>query len=43
MPVVHALAVLAWHLPSLYQATLTSDLAHAAQHLSFVGTALLFW
>jgi cytochrome c oxidase assembly factor CtaG len=41
--VVHALAVLALHLPSLYQATLTSDLAHAAQHLSFVGTALLFW
>lgn len=41
--VVHALAVLVWHLPSLYQATLSSDLAHAAQHVSFVATALLFW
>lgn len=32
-----------WHVPALYQATLTSDWVHAAQHLSFFGTAVLFW
>jgi tetratricopeptide (TPR) repeat protein len=40
---VHALAVLVWHVPAFYQATLTSDLVHALQHISFVGSALLFW
>jgi len=32
-----------WHIPALYQATLTSDWVHAAQHLSFFITAVLFW
>lgn len=32
-----------WHIPSLYDATLTSDWIHAAQHLSFFLTAVLFW
>jgi cytochrome c oxidase assembly factor CtaG len=32
-----------WHIPFLYQATLASDWIHAAQHLSFLGTAVLFW
>lgn len=41
--VLHALVVLIWHVPGLYQATLRSDLIHALQHLSFVGTALIFW
>lgn len=41
--VLHALAVLVWHVPALYDATLTSDVVHAAQHISFVGTALVFW
>jgi putative membrane protein len=40
---LHALAIWGWHIPSLYGATLTSELAHAAQHASFMGTALLFW
>lgn len=40
---LHAAAVLVWHVPAFYQATLSSDLVHALQHLSFVGTALLFW
>ena len=30
-------------LPALFQATLTSDWAHTAQHLSFLLSALLFW
>lgn len=41
--VLHAFAVVGWHVPTLYEATLTSDLVHALQHLSFVGTAIIFW
>ena len=40
---VHAVAIWLWHVPALFQATLDSDLIHAAQHLSFLGSALLFW
>jgi putative membrane protein len=32
-----------WHAPSLYETTLTSETMHTAQHVSFLGTALLFW
>jgi len=40
---VHAVAIWLWHVPALFQATLDSDLIHTAQHLSFLGSALLFW
>lgn len=40
---LHAIALWAWHMPPAYQLTLTSDLAHTAQHFSFLGTAVLFW
>jgi cytochrome c2 len=40
---LHATALWAWHLPALYQASLTNDLVHALQHASFLLTALLFW
>lgn len=40
---VHAIAIWAWHVPGLFQATLESEMVHAAQHLSFLGSALLFW
>lgn len=40
---IHAATIWLWHAPSFFQATLTSDALHAAQHASFVGTALLFW
>jgi len=40
---LHSLALWLWHLPAAYQATLRSDVTHAAQHASFIGTALLFW
>jgi putative membrane protein len=40
---LHAAAIWIWHAPALYQATLTSATVHALQHLSFFGTALLFW
>ncbi len=40
---IHALAIWLWHAPALFEATLTSDLIHSAQHLSFFLSALLFW
>ncbi|MDP9113537.1 MAG: cytochrome c oxidase assembly protein [Acidobacteriota bacterium] len=40
---VHAAALWLWHIPRLFQATLQSDWIHSAQHVSFLGSALLFW
>ena len=40
---LHAVALWVWHVPALFQATLTSEWMHAAQHASFLGSALLFW
>ncbi|HKQ40161.1 MAG TPA: cytochrome c oxidase assembly protein [Verrucomicrobiae bacterium] len=40
---IHALALWAWHIPALFQATLKSEFVHALQHISFLGSALLFW
>ena len=40
---LEAIALWIWHVPFLYQATLRSDWIHAAQHLSFFLTAVLFW
>ncbi len=33
---IHAIALWGWHAPSLFQATLKSDLVHSLQHLSFL-------
>jgi putative membrane protein len=41
--VLHAVALWAWHLPRLFEATLDSTLAHRLQHASFLGGALVFW
>lgn len=40
---LHASAIWIWHAPGLYDASVTSEAVHAAQHISFLGTALLFW
>jgi len=40
---LHTAVLWAWHAPSLYARTLESDWVHAAQHASFLGTAVLFW
>jgi cytochrome c oxidase assembly factor CtaG len=40
---LHAVILWAWHVPGMFQATLHSEVAHAAQHCSFIGVALLFW
>ncbi|HEV2706191.1 MAG TPA: cytochrome c oxidase assembly protein [Pyrinomonadaceae bacterium] len=41
--VIHAAALWVWHIPLLFEATLKSDLVHTAQHICFLGSALLFW
>jgi putative membrane protein len=40
---LHAVALWVWHVPVLFEATLQSDLVHTLQHVSFLGSALLFW
>ncbi len=40
---VHAAALWLWHAPSWFDATLSNEAVHAAQHISFLGSALLFW
>jgi putative membrane protein len=40
---LHGAALWLWHIPALFEATVTDDLVHAAQHASFFGTALIFW
>ena len=40
---LQAVVLWAWHLPGPYQAALQNDLVHAAEHASFLITALLFW
>jgi len=40
---LHVAAIWAWHLPGPYQAALRSEWVHALEHVSFLGTALLFW
>jgi putative membrane protein len=40
---IHGITLWIWHLPSLYQATLDRESIHAAQHTTFLVSALLFW
>ncbi len=41
--VAQAAALWLWHAPALFDLALSSEGWHAAQHLSFIVTALLFW
>src|SRR3954465_6719736 len=41
--ILHGLAIWVWHLPALLDATLVHEGAHRLQHISFLGTALIFW
>ena len=41
--ILHAVALWVWHLPSLYDGAMENALLHMLQHLSFLGTAVLFW
>jgi putative membrane protein len=38
-----ALDLFVWHLPVLYQASISSDLVHALQHMSFVFFGFTMW
>jgi putative membrane protein len=40
---LHSVALWAWHVPGAYDAAVASPWVHAAEHASFLGTALLFW
>jgi putative membrane protein len=40
---VSAFALWIWHIPYLFDQTLRSDWIHAAQHTTFLATALIFW
>ena len=40
---LHAVAIWVWHVPAFFEVTLRSEAAHIAQHVSFFGSALLFW
>ena len=40
---LHTAALWAWHAPPLYQAALDVPMLHGVEHISFLGTALLFW
>ena len=41
--VLHGAALWAWHAPSLFALALENPFWHAVQHLSFFGTAVMFW
>jgi len=40
---LHGSTLWAWHIPSLYEASVEHDWIHALQHTTFLVTALLFW
>lgn len=40
---LHAIALWVWHVPVLFLAGVGNEGVHAAQHVSFLFTALLFW
>jgi len=40
---LHVAAIWVWHVPWLYDAAAEHELLHAAEHVMFFGTALLFW
>lgn len=40
---LHVMTFWSWHLPGLYDAALENEAVHILQHVSFLGTAVLFW
>ncbi len=40
---LYALVLWTWHLPSLYEAALRSEIVHDLQHLMFFAVSCLFW
>jgi putative membrane protein len=40
---LHGATLWLWHLPAPYEAAVHSESIHAVQHITFMGTAVLFW
>lgn len=40
---IQAVAIIAWHMPWLFDLALRSEAWHVAQHMSFIAGALIFW
>jgi putative membrane protein len=40
---LHAAALWIWHIPRLFNAALADGALHDVQHVTFLGTALIFW
>lgn len=40
---LHVAAIWVWHVPLLYDAAAEHEIVHAIEHVTFFGTALLFW
>jgi putative membrane protein len=40
---IHGVAIWVWHIPRLFEAALRNEVVHAAQHVSFIASALFFW
>ena len=41
--IVHGIGIWIWHVPVLFDAAVHNEAKHLLQHVSFLGTALLFW
>jgi len=40
---IYAAAIVAWHIPPLFDLTITSEPVHILEHLAFLAAGLLFW
>lgn len=40
---LHVSSILLWHIPNWYSAAVSNSALHSLEHLSFFGTALLYW
>jgi cytochrome c oxidase assembly factor CtaG len=41
--ILHGIAIWGWHVPAVFDAAVANEGLHRLQHLSFLGTAVLFW
>lgn len=41
--VVFNIVMLLWHIPALYNTTLTTEAIHIVEHLSFIAVGIVFW
>lgn len=41
--VIFSSVLLVWHIPALYDATLTTEAIHVFEHMSFIAVGVVFW